>query len=58
MPGSTLDLNQIALYANGVRVLKGEGPRYGGGTIVPEPATLGLLIAGCLALLRRAARPR
>jgi len=57
-PGSTLYLNGIDVYVNGVLVSPGDGSLYGGGTIsaAPEPAVLSLLSLGGIVILRRRRR--
>jgi len=52
-PGSKLYLNRMNLYAADVLVNAGDGPLYGGGTIlaIPEPSTLALLIIAAVVLL-------
>ena len=53
-PGSELWLSGLHLYADGVLVNPGDGGLYGGGAIyAPQPASLVLLAAGAVAMLRR-----
>ena len=57
-PGSTLYLNGIGLYANGVAVSAGDGELFGGGEIspLPEPMSAILLAGGAAFLIARRRR--
>lgn len=57
-PGSTLYLDNIGLYVNGVAVSAGDGDLYGGGVIsaAPEPVSMMLLACGAVLLSRHRRR--